>query len=231
MKPLVIPSMQKREFLRNLAGASLGTAAVGALAALPLPADASRRTTQRVVVKTAEERRRQRFLNLPLLTHEGKVVHFYDDLIKDKTVLINFMYASCNEICPMTTVNLRKVQNELGDRVGKDVFMYSISLAPEKDTPKILASYAQIFKLKPGWQLLTGTPDTIEKLRFNLGFFNKDPEIDKDRSRHTGMVRFGIEPLERWGSAPGMTNPKYLAEYVRWLEPKGKKPYLPELTG
>ena len=36
-----------------------------------------------------------RFPNVVLKTHEGRNVRFYDDLLKGKIVLINFMYASC----------------------------------------------------------------------------------------------------------------------------------------
>jgi protein SCO1/2 len=71
-----------------------------------------------------------------LTTHEGKKVKFYDDLIKDKIVIINFMYVKCEGTCPGTTANLVKVQKLLGDRVGKDIFMYSITLKPEEDTPR-----------------------------------------------------------------------------------------------
>ena len=66
------------------------------------------------------------FPNVPLITHEGKVVRFYDDLIKNKIVMINFMYASCMDICPGMTANLKQVHKEFGDRMGRDIFMYSI---------------------------------------------------------------------------------------------------------
>ena len=88
-------------------------------------------------VKTPRERLAERsFPNVTLTTHEGKKVRFYDDLIKDKIVLINFMYVKCEGICPGTTANLLKVQKMLGDRVGRDIFMYSITLKPEEDTPE-----------------------------------------------------------------------------------------------
>ena len=88
-------------------------------------------------VKTPRERLAERsFPNVTLTTHEGKKVKFYDDLMKDKIVIINFMYVKCEGKCPGTTANLVKVQKLLGDRVGKDIFMYSITLKPEEDTPE-----------------------------------------------------------------------------------------------
>src|SRR4026209_1555209 len=86
--------------------------------------------------ESAREKLQKRYFpNFELTTHEGKKVHFYDDLIKDKIVVINFMYANCQGVCMPVTMNLKKVQNLLGDRVGRDIFMYSITLKPEEDTP------------------------------------------------------------------------------------------------
>ena len=209
-----------------MTGASLG---VAALAALPAGAASFKGLTP---IKTNHAARsKSKFPNVPLLTHEGKVVRFYDDLIKNKTVMINFMYASCMDICPGMTVNLKQVQKELGDRVGNDIFMYSITLEPEKDTQQVLKSYADVFKVKPGWTFLTGKKSDIEILRKHLGFTNSDPALDKDKTQHTGVVKFGIESLERWGMSPALGEPKYIAEYLRWMEPNGSRPNLSEMMG
>ena len=96
------------------------------------------------------------FPNVPLTTHEGKTVHFFDDLIKDKIVVINFIYATCPDTCPLETSRLTSVQRILGDRVGKDIFMYSITIDPDHDTPEVLAEYAERYRVGPGWVFLTG---------------------------------------------------------------------------
>ena len=70
------------------------------------------------------------FPNVPLTNHEGKQVRFFDDLIKDKVVVINFIYTTCPDSCPLETARLVEVQRILGDRVGRDVFMYSITIDP-----------------------------------------------------------------------------------------------------
>jgi protein SCO1 len=218
--------MNKRDFIRNVAGASLGVAALSTL-----PASSS--LFDSAATKRADPilRRKQLIPNVPLVTHEGKVVKFYDDLIKNKTVMINFMYARCGEICPGMTANLKLVQKELGDRVGKDIFMYSISLEPEHDTPEMLKAYAELFHIQPGWTFLTGKKSDIELLRKQLGFSFSDPLVDKDRTQHIGVVKFGIESLERWGMSPALGNPKYIAEYLRWMEPNGSRPKLSEMMG
>lgn len=78
------------------------------------------------------------FPNIPLLTQDGEKVHFFDDLIRDKVVAINFIFTGCSDSCPVETARLRQVQKILGDRVGKDIFLYSISIDPYNDTPATL---------------------------------------------------------------------------------------------
>jgi len=216
--------MNKRDFIKNMTGASLGAAALAFIPesfAIPLTP----------VTGNQASRSKRTFPNVPVLTHEGKVVRFYDDLIKNKTVMINFTYTNCQGICPGMTANLKQVYKEFGERMGKDIFMYSISLQPEHDTPAVLKAYTELHKINPGWTFLTGTKANIELLREHLGFKFSDPSLDKDKSQHLGVVKFGIEALERWGMAPALGDPKYLAEYVRWMEPNGSRPVLSEMMG
>lgn len=154
------------------------------------------------------------FPNVVLTTHEGKKVKFYDDLIKDKIVIFNFMYAKCEGVCPGVTMNLGRVQKLLGPRVGRDIFMYSITLKPETDTPKVLAQYAQMHHAGPGWTFLTGNPNDIELLRRKQGFTNPDPVLDADKSQHIGMVRFGNEPMQWWAGCPGLADPKFIVKEI-----------------
>ncbi|MBA2411183.1 MAG: SCO family protein [Gammaproteobacteria bacterium] len=145
--------------------------------------------------------------NVPVLTHEGESVRFYDDLVKDRVVTFNAMYMSCGDSCPLITQNLRYVQDLLGDRAGRDIFMYSITLQPETDTVQALQSYAKLFRVKPGWKFITGKPEHIEELRFALGFYDRDPVVDALYSQHTGILRFGNERLRRWAGCPAMARP------------------------
>ena len=161
--------------------------------------------------------RRRYFPNVSLQTQDGKQVRFYDDLIKDKIVTINFFYAKCDGICPTVTANLAQVQRILGPRVGRDIFMYSISLKPEQDTPAALKEYAEMFQAKPGWTFLTGKPGDIELLRRSLGFTNLDPKLDQDKSQHIGNVRYGNEPLMLWAACPGMASPEFIAKTISWM--------------
>lgn len=156
--------------------------------------------------------------NVPLVTHTGQKVRFYDDLVHDKTILLNFFMVGCTDgRCPTATATLRKVQDLLGDRMGRDVFFLSISLQPKKDTPKILKEYAEDFNIKPGWTFLTGKPADIDHLRRSLGYAEDDPEIDKDPANHIGMARYGDDRLDRWGAVSLRSTPSNIASTFQWL--------------
>ena len=170
------------------------------------------------VIDSRERIRQRYFPNLVLTSHEGKKVKFYDDLVKDKIVVFNMFYAKCEGICSPVTRNLARVQNLLGDRVGKDIFFYSFSLKPKEDTVPALKHYAEMHKVKPGWLFLTGSADDMEILRRKLGFVDPDPEVDKDTSNHIGVLKYGNEPLQRWGGCPGMQAPDAIAEAISWVD-------------
>ena len=176
------------------------------------------------VIDPRERIRQRYFPDLVLTTHEGKKVRFYDDLIKDKIVIMNFMYAKCEGVCIPVTANLVKVQKLLGDRIGKDIFINSFTLKPEQDTPEALARYAAAYKVKPGWNFVTGSPADMETARRKLGFIDPDPVRDADKTNHIGNLSFGNEPLMRWGGGPGTTKPEFIVEMVSWVDwPKDMK--------
>jgi len=158
------------------------------------------------------------FSNVTLTTHEGRTVRFYDDLIRDKVVTFNMMYAQCDGICPTMTDNLVRVQSLLGARVGRDVFMYSITLQPEQDSPQDLKIYAAVHGVKPGWQFLTGRPADIRFIRYRLGFFDPDPIIDNTKATHTGAIRVGNDVAERWTMTPALTGPEHILATINHVD-------------
>ncbi|GLZ88671.1 hypothetical protein Pres01_47220 [Metapseudomonas resinovorans] len=166
-----------------------------------------------------------RFPNPTLFTHQGRKVEFYRDLLRGKVVVLNMMYASCGRNCPTATANLRKVQQMLGDRVGRDIFMYSITLQPELDQPRHLQEYVDKFHIGPGWEYLTGDPQDILELRYALGFYDVDPIVDGNQLTHTGMVRIGNEPIGRWTMAPALTDPTHILSAINHVD------HRVELTG
>lgn len=190
-----------------------------ALAGLALAPD--RRDDSAPVVPQA---RRRTFPNPVLLTQDGKAVRFYDDMVRDRIVLLNMTYLQCSNICPPMTANLLQVQQRLGRRAGRDVFMVSISLLPEHDTPQALREYMQRYRIGRGWTFLTGRPADVEQVRLALGFFDLDPVVDADRSQHTGMVRIGNDALDRWCMNPALAEPEQICESIRAVDPL-KRPF------
>lgn len=168
------------------------------------------------------------FPNVPLVTHEGNTVRFYDDLIKDKVVAINFMYTSCNDVCPAETARLRQVQKLIQDRVGDDVFMYSISIDPDTDTPQVLKEYTEKFRVGPGWLFLTGKQADITLLQRKLGLLIEDLVDPND---HNVSLLVGNEATGRWMKRSPYDDPQVLAGLLtdalhNWKVPrKGKKSY------
>ncbi len=163
------------------------------------------------------------FPNVELTTQDGETVRFFDDLIEDKIVLINFIYTTCVDTCPMETAQLTQVQKILGDRLGKDVFFYSISIDPEHDTPEVLKEYKDRFRAK--WTFLTGNIDDIIELRKKLGLYIE--EIQDGSNNHNVSMIIGNQATGRWMKRSPFENPYVLADQMgNWLNdwsapPKG----------
>jgi len=164
--------------------------------------------------------RRRFFPDVALTTHEGKQVRFYEDLLKDKVVVLNLMYANCQGVCPTITANLVRVRKILAEQGKGSVCFYSLTVKPEEDTPEKLKAYAEMHHMGPGWQLLTGRAAEIELLRSKLGFVDPNPEVDQnDPASHSGMVRFGNEPHAWWAACQGQANPEWIAREISYVIP------------
>jgi protein SCO1/2 len=151
-------------------------------------------------------------------THEGKKVRFYDDLIRGKISIINFMFASCDKYCPRSIACLTKLQDLLGDHLGRDMFMYSFSLKPDEDTPSELAAYAKRNAARPGWLFLTGSEYDLTTIRFKL-FRLDDPLMDFSLDIHASMLRIINDNNSHWASWVLPDPPSLIREAVSWVEP------------
>jgi protein SCO1/2 len=210
-----------KDFSRRKFVSMAAVAAAAAPVAALLP-DAARGDTGTSAPQTTTELARQRLQrlhlpNVPLITHEGKHVRFYDDLVKNKIVTLNFFFAKCDELCPLVMANLAKVQKMFGSDLGRKIFMYSFTLKPEEDTVDMIKDYRKMYGAMPGWTFLTGKLDDIEKLRKGIGFSYPDPAIDKDKTQHIGNIRYGNEPLMLWAACPGMAHTQWVAESISWM--------------
>lgn len=158
------------------------------------------------------------FPNAVVVTHENERALLYDDLLKGKIVTINFL-STREEGVDELVDNLVKVQRLLGNRVGRDVFMYSITTDPEYDTPEVLARFAERHGVGPGWLFLTGEPATMRLL---LGSIFVGPR-EHARGSHAGppcaagLVRYGNTVTGSFGSFPAMARPEAIAERFTWV--------------
>ena len=168
---------------------------------------------------------RESFPNVEFRTQDGARVRFYEDLVKGKVVLINFFFTSCTSICPRTTENLVKVQEALGERLGRDVVMISITVDPDTDTPAVLGGYARRYRTKPGWYFVTGRRQDIDLIRRRLGV-NRD---GGDKSQHTGVLAYGNEATDQWAATPAMADPNTIVRSVlRLIKPAAPIAPLPD---
>lgn len=156
------------------------------------------------------------FPNVTLTTQDGKQVKFYDDLIKGKMVVINFVFTRCGNVCPLETAKLAQVYKLLGDRMGKDIFFYSITVDPKHDNPAALKEYTQKFHTGPGWYFLTGNKEDMDAVRKSIGMAgrpNEDP-----LSGHTTSLTIGNETTNQWFVDSSFDDPRYLAVIIGdWL--------------
>jgi protein SCO1/2 len=149
-----------------------------------------------------------------LINQAGKAQRLYSDLLKNKIVVINMMYAVCTGICPDNTARLREVQAKLGERSGRDVFIYSITLRPEADSPAVLADYARQYGITQGWSFLTGSPHNVDVARRKLGFYDTDPVADADIANHTGILRIGNVARDRWMMMPNRSRTELVVRAI-----------------
>ena len=168
------------------------------------------------------------FPNVPLMSHEGKTVRFFDDLIRDKVVVINFIYTNCPDACPLETAKLTEVASLLGERMGQDVFFYSISIDPTRDTPEALKAYSERYETGPGWLFLTGKADDIKQIRTKLGMIAADEQSLQD---HTLSLLIGNQASGQWMKRSPFENPYFLVSQLgSWLHnwkaaPEGDSDY------
>jgi protein SCO1 len=155
------------------------------------------------------------FPNVELITQNGRKVRFYDDLIKGKVVALNLIYTTCKYNCPLETARLVQLQKLLGDRMGKDVFFYSISIEPEHDTPEVLKAYAEKYHVGPGWLFLTGKATDIKLISHKLGL-DSLPSVD-DPDGHTPHLLIGNEATGLWMKNSALDNTRFLVLKIQHL--------------
>ncbi|HEX3531109.1 MAG TPA: SCO family protein [Thermoanaerobaculia bacterium] len=158
--------------------------------------------------KTAESPAQHYFGDIPLVDQDGHTLRLYSDLLKGRTVVIDAMFTSCAGACPLMSDNLAKIQDWLGDRLGKDVYLLSFSVDPGIDTPAKLKEYAARLKARPGWYFLTGTKENVDAALTKLG------QHAETREAHSNLFLIGNDKTGLWKKAFGLAKPADLIPIV-----------------
>jgi cytochrome oxidase Cu insertion factor (SCO1/SenC/PrrC family) len=145
--------------------------------------------------------------NAHIYDQNGNQLSFYNDLVKGKTVAINFIFTTCTASCPPLTATFRRVQQDAAQR-GLPLQLISISVDPTVDTPERLHAFAEKFKAGPGWTFVTGDKTEIDTLLQGLGA----PVTNKND--HTPMVMIGNDTADYWTRAYGLSSPSQLVEII-----------------
>jgi len=154
------------------------------------------------------------FPNLPVVNQNGETLKFYDDLIKDKIVIVMFIYTSCTDICPLTTARMTLIEDKLGPAVGRDIFIVSMTVDPEVDTPEKLKAYSKSFATGPGWTFVTGKPEDIRAINYRLG------ERSKILSDHRNEIVLGNDVTGEWQRDNVMGDLDRVVTTIREMDPK-----------
>ncbi len=149
------------------------------------------------------------FGDIELVNQKGEAVRLYSDLLHDRVVVINTFFTECEGACPMMAANYAAIQETVGERLGKDVLLISISVDPKIDTPAKLTAYAQRFRARPGWVLLTGTNENVDRALGKLG------ASVAERADHSNLFFIGNLRTGLWKKAFGLAKPDELVKVVQ----------------
>lgn len=176
------------------------------------PAAALTRAVNEMIAATPQKSRpsaaQKYFTDTELVNQDGQAMRFYSDLIKGRSVVISTVFTRCKGICPALNLKMAGIQRWLGNRLGKDVVLLSITLDPAYDTPPRMAELARQLKAKPGWYFLSGSKENVGAILKKLGQW---VETTDD---HNAVLLVGNDRTELWKKAQGLADPSELRTVI-----------------
>lgn len=130
--------------------------------------------------------------DVTLVTQDNNQVSLRDDVVGGRIVVIDFIYTSCTTVCPVLSAIFSQIQKQLGDRLGREVVLVSISVDPNRDTPARLKNYATRLHAGDNWLWLTGRQQTVKEVLEELGAYT--PNF----ADHPSMVLVGDGKSGQW---------------------------------
>src|SRR5215510_1653418 len=177
----------------------------------PSPGDSTPPKAERLSSVAREEKARSYFTDLPVIAQDGKERRFFSDVLKDKVVLIYLFFTNCESTCPMINQKLANVQDLLGDRLGTDITLISITTDPVHDTPPVVKEYSEHFGPRPGWLFLSGEAQNVEQIVRKLGHTSPDPKT------HITFLMVGNVAKAKWTKLRPTASEAEIAEMLRLL--------------
>ncbi len=164
--------------------------------------------TRNVAASDSQTKAREYFTDTVLTSHAGEALKFYSDVLEGRTVIISFMFTTCEDACPLINATLQRLQERLKDRMGKDIFIVSITVDPKVDTTAVLAAYRKQYKAGPGWLFLTGSEKNIETVSTKMGQVF-------DKEAHLTALLVGNTKSARWRKIPAHLSDTVIATQVK----------------
>lgn len=162
------------------------------------------------------ERAREYFTNLELINQDGETVRFYDDVLKDKVVVINFIFTNCQGACPLMTFKLSQVRDQFEAQFGNPLQFVSLSIDPERDTPAAMKAFAETHDAdQPDWLFLTGNPENVDAVVRRLGQYAENLEA------HSTLLLAADVRNAHWTKIPPTVPPNGVAERLKLLADDG----------
>jgi len=171
-------------------------------------ADTATAPAEMTKVSSSDETSKMNIPDIELLDQNGRKIHFYTDLVKGRTVAINFIFTTCTTICPPLGATFARVQKELGDKAGRDVRLISISVDPATDTPERLKAWGAKFHAGDGWTFVTGNKPQVDELLRALG------ASSARREDHTPTVLIGNDSSGNWTRTYGLAKASQLVQII-----------------
>lgn len=200
----------RRKFLTTLPAAAAGVAATVSVAQAAVPA----------AIPVIDIEKRDAFPIAEVYSHLGEKLRFYEDLVENKVVMVNFMSIESEKDFPITKF-IASVADELGDKLGRDVFINSITTDPARDTPKALLAFAKKFGLRDGWRFVTTTNEEVQALTTRL--YRHPAHSTSGKPRKVDIVFYGNGGAGVWGTFPTSIQPNDAAGRMAWVMPRERR--------
>jgi protein SCO1 len=143
-----------------------------------------------------------------LKDQEGETVRFKSDVVGDHIIVADFIYTTCTTVCPVISQIFSNLQAKLGEHLGKEVRLVSISIDPARDTPPRLKQYSGRYHAKTGWIWLTGAQADVDEVLKDLDAYSAD------YTQHPSTVLVGDAHTGTWTRFYGFPNPEKIKAKV-----------------